>query len=470
MPLQLLEPITWATLRVRLTLLNTAVVLLVTLAVLAAVRVGMRAALFNELDDTLRGEVREISLALNELHPDLSMLVGELRRKTQSHEERGWFVQLLNGSRSTVWNSDNCPQEVLNEPVDETVVEKVRQLGGYRFARRRITDPNDSPMYVRIGMPTSSLESEVDGVTRLLLPIGLGLALLTPLAGYWLALRATQPLSGILRTAESLKPTRLGDRLKTRGTADELDRLSLTINRLLDEVAGHVERQHQFVADAAHELRGPLAAIQNSLEVASAKNRSPEDYRTTLGDVLDQTRHLSKLANDLLLLAEAEADANVAPSEQADLVAVVRQTVAMFTGVAEERSIELLVRSPAGLNIPGDPRQLRQLTSNLVDNALRFTPAGGSVSLTVERVSAAREACLTVADTGCGIEGRHLRDVFERFFQADAGRDRGDSRRGGGLGLAICRSIAERHGGRIGITSRVGQGTQVTVHLPLESA
>ena len=470
MPLRLLEPITWATLRVRLTLLNTAVVLLATLAALSAVRVGLRAALFNEIDDTLRGEVREISLALNELHPDLSMLVGELRRKTQSHEERGWFVQLLNGARSTVWSSDNCPQEVLNEPVDETVVEKVQQLGNYRWARRRITAPNDAPMYIRIGMPTLLLDSEVDGVTRLLLPIGLGLALLTPLAGYWLALRATQPLSEILRTAESLKPTRLGDRLKTQGTADELDRLSLTINRLLDEVAGHVERQHQFVADAAHELRGPLAAIQNSLEVASAKNRSSEEYRTTLGDVLDQTRHLSKLANDLLLLAEAEADANVTPSEQADLVAVVRQTVAMFTGVAEERSIGLLVRSPAGLTIPGDPRQLRQLASNLVDNALRFTPAGGSVTLTVERDSSAREACLTVADTGCGIEGRHLRDVFERFFQADAGRDRGDSRRGGGLGLAICRSIVERHGGRIGITSRVGQGTQVTVHLPLGSA
>ena len=470
MPLQLLEPITWATLRVRLTLLNTAVVLLATLAVLAAVRVGLRAALFNEIDDTLRGEVREISLALNELHPDLSLLVGELRRKTQSHEERGWFVQLLNGGRSTVWNSDNCPQEVLDEPVDESVVEKVQQLGNYRWARRRITAPNDTPMYIRIGVPTLSLDSEVDGITRLLLPIGLGLALLTPLAGYWLALRATQPLSEILRTAESLKPTRLGDRLKTRGTADELDRLSLTINRLLDDVAVHVERQHQFVADAAHELRGPLAAIQNSLEVASAKNRSPENYRSTLEDVLDQTRQLSKLANDLLLLAEAEADANVAPSEQADLDAVVRQTVAMFTGVAEERSIRLLVRSPAGLKIPGDPQQLRQLTSNLVDNALRFTPAGGSVTLTVARDPAAHEACLTVADTGRGIEAVHLRNVFERFFQADAGRDRGNMRRGGGLGLAICRSIAERPEGRIGITRRVGQGTQVAVHLPLGSA
>jgi len=470
MPLPLLEPITWATLRVRLTLLNTAVVLLATLAVLAAVRVGLRAALFNEIDDMLRGEVREISLALNELHPDLSLLVGELRRKTQSHAERGWFVQLLNGGRSTVWNSDNCPQEVLNEPVDESVVEKVQQLGNYRWARRRITAPNDTPMYVRIGVPTLSLDSEVDGITRLLLPIGMGLALLTPLAGYWLALRATQPLGEILRTAESLKPTRLGDRLKTRGTADELDRLSLTINRLLDDVAVHVERQHQFVADAAHELRGPLAAIQNSLEVASAKNRSPENYRSTLEDVLDQTRQLSKLANDLLLLAEAEADANVAPSEQADLDAVVRQTVAMFTGVAEERSIRLLVHSPAGLKVAGDPQQLRQLTSNLVDNALRFTPAGGSVTLTAARDPAAHEACLTVADTGCGIEAGHLRNVFERFFQADAGRDRGNMRRGGGLGLAICRSIAERHGGRIGITSRVGQGTQVAVHLPLESA
>jgi signal transduction histidine kinase len=307
----------------------------------------------------------------------------------------------------------------------------------------------------------------VDSLTRILIPVGLAISLLTPLAGYWLALRATSPIAGILRTAEHLKPTRLGDRLDVRGTHDELDRVSLTINRLLDQVAGYVERQQQFVTDAAHELRGPLAAIQNSLEVASAKERSSEDYRVTLDVVLEETKHLSKMANDLLLLAEGESDAPIAFAEEVDLDAVLRQTANMFAGVAEDRAIQLLIRSPQSLRRPADQRQLCQVVSNLLDNAMRFTPAGGCLTLSLALDAASQEAVLSVADTGCGIHEQYQTRVFDRFFQVDAARDRSTTHRGGGLGLAICRSIVERHGGQIDLSSQMGQGTTVTVRLPL---
>jgi signal transduction histidine kinase len=316
-------------------------------------------------------------------------------------------------------------------------------------------------------MPTAFLDEDVDSLTRILIPVGLAISLLTPLAGYWLALRATSPIAGILRTAERLKPTRLGDRLDVRGTHDELDRVSLTINRLLDQVAGYVERQQQFVTDAAHELRGPLAAIQNSLEVASAKERSSEDYLATLDVVLEETKHLSKMANDLLLLAEGESDAPIAFAEEVDLDAVLRQTANMFAGVAEDRAIQLLIHSPQSLRRPADQRQLCQVVSNLLDNSMRFTPAGGCLTLSLALDAASQEAVLRVADTGCGIHEQYQTRVFDRFFQVDAARDRSTTHRGGGLGLAICRSIVERHGGQIDLTSQMGQGTTVTVRLPL---
>jgi len=320
-------------------------------------------------------------------------------------------------------------------------------------------------------MSTTTIDRSVGDLLRFLIPIGGGFLLLTPAAGYWLALRATRPIADILETAGRLQPTRLGDRLPTRDTGDELDRLSSTINRLLDEVAGYVDRQQQFVADAAHELRGPLAAIQNSLEVAGNRARSPEAYQTTIEDVLGETRHLSKLANDLLLLAEmGEADTQL-PADVCDLDDLARQTVSMFSGVAEEHAISLEIRSVGRTAVSGDRQRLRQVISNLIDNAIRFTPAGGTIVLSVANDFPHSQAVLAVADDGRGIAADQAARVFDRFFQADDARNRGDSARGGGLGLPICRSIVERHGGTIVVTSPgPGKGTTVTVRLPLRTA
>jgi heavy metal sensor kinase len=465
MPSRLFRRIPWATLRVRLTLLNTAVVLSATIAALLAVRLAGRSILYREADSVLRGEVREISMALEDLHPDRQAVVEELRRKTVGHRERGWFAQLLDGNGETIWKSDNCPDVIARLPILFEKKENLVQAGPYRFARRTVTAPADESFHVRIGMPTKFLEQDVDALARILIPVGVALSLLTPLAGYWLALRATSPIAEILRTADHLRPTRLGDRLEVRGTKDELDRLSLTINRLLDQVAGYVERQQQFVADAAHELRGPLAAIQTSLEVAASRDRSAAEYRDTLEDLLGETRQLAKLANDLLLLAEGE----LAPgSSQAtvDLDVLVQQTAAMFAGVAEEGGIDLRVESAGAMLVTGEPRQLRQVVSNLLDNAIRFTPPGGRVVLALSSDPGRKQARLTVTDTGCGIEPQHVPRVFDRFFQADVARDRRDSRRGGGLGLAICRTLVERHGGRISVRSEYGRGTEFTALLP----
>lgn len=467
MPSRLFNRIPWATLRVRLTIWNTAVVLLVSLAALLAVRIGAKAALYREADAVLRGEVNEVAIALRDLYPNTDAVVGELRRKAAGHEERGWFTQLLKDNGETIWKSDSCPEEVATWPVDREKLENLVQVRGYRFARRRITDPFDEPFHIRIGMATAYLDDDINTLARLLLPVAVGLSLLTPLVGYWLALRATKPVAEILRTAEQLKPTRLGDRLEVQGTQDELDRLSLTINRLLDQVAGYVERQQQFVADAAHELRGPLAAMQSSLEVAVSQNRTADDYRETLADVLEEARHLSKLSNDLLLLAETGDETRDRPRGRVDLTAIARQTIAMFGGVAEERSVGLILEAPTtAVQLPGDASQLRQVCGNLLDNAIRFTPNGGKVTMAVVPDDDGTHAVMTVTDTGCGITPEHLGRVFDRFYKADASRTHSDAARSGGLGLAICRSIVERHGGTIAVASMPSRGTTFTLRLP----
>jgi heavy metal sensor kinase len=458
----------FSSLRARLTLWNTAIVLLMTVSSLLAARLVARATLYDDADAELRAGAQEVVLALQDLYPDVEAVIAQVSRLARSHEQRGWFVHFLAQDGRTLWKSDLCPEAVAKFPPSELdKEERISQVGPYRYVRLRIAKPDQPTYHVRVGTYTTGLDDRLTSLVRQLTIVGASLLLLTPLVGWWLARRATRPVADILQTADHLRPTRLGDRLPVHGTCDELDRLSSTINRLLDQVAGHVDRQRQFVADAAHELRGPLAAMQSALEVAASKDRTVEDYRRTIDDVLDECRDLARLTNDLLLLAEGESDSQAGLLSDLDFSALVRQSGGMFTGVAEERGIRLDIDAPTAVRVRGDARQLRQLCSNLLDNAIRFTPTGGRVALRLAGEPLQRQAVFTVEDTGRGIDEHLLPRVFDRFFQADAARDRGDPHRGGGLGLAICKSIVDRHGGSISVESRHRSGSQFTVRLPL---
>jgi heavy metal sensor kinase len=467
MPWLPLDRIPWATLRLRLTAWNTLVVLLMTLASLLAARFAARATLYDDADAELRAAVQEVVLALRDLSPDIDAVVAEIGRKAKSHEQRGRFVHLLEEDGTTLWKSDHCPSEVADFPPsnldrDENVV----QVGPYRYVRLRIARDHQPAYHVRVGTYTTGLDASLASLVRLLVMVGGALCLLTPLAGWWLARRATEPVADILRSAERLKPTRLGDRLAIRGTGDELDTLAVTINRLLDQVAAHVDRQEQFVADAAHELRGPLAAMRSAIEVAISHDRTPEEYRETLTEVLDEAYALSKLANGLLTLAEASDDSRPRPTESVDLAAIARQSVAMFTAAAEDRGLSIDLTTSGTTIVAGDAPQLRQVLGNLLDNAIRFTPPGGRLHVTVRADAPRDTVALIVADTGIGIATAHLGHVFDRFYKVDAARSHDDDGRSGGLGLPICKAIVERHGGAIAVASQPDSGTTVTVRLP----
>ena len=467
MPWPPLDRIPWATLRLRLTIWNTLVVLLMTIASLLAARFAARATLYDDADAELRAAVREVVFAMRDLSPDIDAVVAEISRKAESHEQRGWFVQLLGEDGTTLWKSDHCPSEVATFPPSNLDREEnVVQVGPYRYVRLRVARDGQAAYHVRVGTYTTGLDASLSSLMRVLLAVGCILCLLTPLAGWWLARQATRPVAAMLHTAEQLKPMRLGDRLPVRGTADELDTLASTINRLLDQVAAHVDRQQQFVADAAHELRGPLAAVRSSLEVAISHDRSVDEYRETLAEVLEEACGLSKLSNDLLTLAEASDDARPPPAERIDLAALARQSVAMFSAAAEERGLAIDLAATAPAIVAGDASQLRQVLGNLLDNAIRFTPSGGHVGMCVRLDDQPAAVELTVADTGIGIAARHIGHVFDRFFKADAARSHDEGGRSGGLGLPICKAIVERHGGEISVTSALGSGTKVTVRLP----
>ncbi|MFM7109182.1 MAG: ATP-binding protein [Planctomycetaceae bacterium] len=467
--MRLRERLPWGTLRLRLAAWNTAVVLAMTVVALVAARYAARATLFHAADDELRGGVVEVALAINDLFPDMDAVVAEMRRRAAGQERRGWFSQLLTQEGQTLWKSEHCPDQVaavrpFNLDRDENIV----QVGPYRYVRRRITTPGARNFHVRVGTYTTGFDASLQDLVRLLTFLGVVLCGLTPFAGWWLAIRATRPITAILETADRLEPTRLADRLPVQGVGDELDHLAITINDLLDDVAAHVRRQQEFLADAAHELRGPLAALQGSVEVALAHERDADTYREALEVVLDEARYLTKLANGLLLLAESGAENVPVAATPVNLADVVREAAAMFTGAAEDRGAAIDVSTTAApAVVAGDPGQIRQVVGNLLDNAIRFTPPGGRIDVGLAQDADGGRVTLTVADSGRGIAAEHLPRLFDRFYKADRSRTRDGDLRTGGLGLPICKAIVERHGGTISLASRVGRGTTVTVTLPV---
>jgi signal transduction histidine kinase len=401
-----------------------------------------------------------------------------MTRMVLGHEEGGegsLFVQLLTPEGGTLWKSDNTPMlddvrlPIVSQPAMPAANQpSVRGIPGYRLAQLRVRKAGVPAYTVRVGSSLKPVEEDVAKLTGLTTYAGVALLFLAPLGGYWLSGRATHPLARIITTAARLRPSHMEERLPIRGSGDELDKLSQTINRFLDLIADYLERNREFVANAAHELRSPLAAIQSSVDVTLNTNRSVEEYEDLLGEIAGECGQLSVLINQLLLLAETDTARFVLESRPVALDGLVERSVDMFRGAAEERGIQLIAQCTPDTSVSGDADRLRQVVNNLIDNSLKFTPRGGTVRVEVQPQPAQRHVVLRVTDTGIGIDPVDLPHVFERFYRGDKSRQREQTAHGNGLGLSICKSIVQAHGGDIQVYSTPGKGATFAIRLPAD--
>lgn len=455
-------------LRVRLTVWNTLVVLIAVLVALFAVRQGLRYYLLFETDAILNDEAKELLLAIERWHPDREQILGEMQRKADSHADRNWFIRWMSEDhRETLWASRSAPDVPLSKQAIALQGQRVWVSDTHRAVERRLERPGMPRYYVRVGAPMQFIDNDVDRLTRVLTPVGLGILLLAPLGGYFMSQRAVRPLQQIISTTARLRPSHLEERLVVRGVGDELDQLAVKINRFLDQIADHLRQQRDFLAHAAHELRSPLTAIQSSVEVTLEKQRPAEEYEELLYSIDEECHHLGTLVNQLLQLAESEATELPQLRQRVRLDDIARRAVEMFEPVADERGVQLRLGDLEPAVVLGDRQQLRQVVTNLVDNAIKFTPPGGTVTLKLLPDRARNQVQLTVADTGIGIPPEDIPRIFERFYQVDRARTRaGIVARGNGLGLSICRAIVTAHQGTIDVQSVLGRGSTFCVTLP----
>jgi signal transduction histidine kinase len=390
-----------------------------------------------------------------------------MNRKAQGHEHRQLFVQVLDPQGNDVWSSIHTPEAVAEKPTF-TDDPRPRTIEGFRVVQRKLSFQGLPAYTIRVGSSLAYVAEDIAKLTQLMLLVGGGLLVAAPLGGYWLAGRATQPLSEIISTAARLRPLQLNERLPLRHTGDELDQLSDTINGLVNRIAAYLERNREFTANAAHELRSPLAAIRSAVEVALNAPRTPQEYHELLCEIVEQIGELSLLVNQLLLLAENDSAESPWCSTPVRLDPLVERAVEMFHGVAEEQDINLSLESAAPVIVSGDAARLREVVNNLIDNSLKFTSAGGAVQVALQYDSVSQQAVLRVSDTGIGIDPEDLPHIFERFYRGDRSRARESQTRGNGLGLSICQSIVTAHGGRIDVQSTLGRGSEFLVRLPAQ--
>jgi heavy metal sensor kinase len=349
--------------------------------------------------------------------------------------------------------------ETLERP---RVVETVVPTTDEPVLARLLAMPAPDGTVVIVGV---SFDDQRAALGTLLLELALALPVAVALAGAvgWLvAGAALRPVERIRVEAEAISGSEPDRRLPVPRTRDELSALGASLNRMLDRYQAAVERERRFVDDASHELRTPLANLKAELELALRRSRTEAELISALRSAGEETDRLTRLAEDLLVLARADGGRLPIRREEVDLGRLVREIVESFSG--RVASLGVILEASVREHVTGtvDPARVRQAVGNLIDNSLRHTPSGGRVTVTVARGPAG--ITISVADSGEGFPPAFLPHAFEPFTRADAARSRSDG--GAGLGLAIARAVAEAHGGTLEARNLPRSGAEVALRVP----
>lgn len=452
------------TIRARLTLWYVALLALILLGFSAFLYVNLSRSLRAEVDRGLRSEVPVVidELDLDKETPDLENL-GDVPTGlvVAVYDRAGERVIATNAGRPLLAPVGTRTRVSQGLEAFDTI--RVADGTNWRLLLTPVSEPG-SPVGV---LQMARSERDVDaalGRLVALMVVAIPLTLLLAVAGgLFLAGRAFGPVDRITRTAESIGSQDLSRRLNLPASPDEMGRLAATFDRMLARLDRAFQRQRRFTADASHELRTPLAMMTIQADVALERRRNAEEYREVIASMRADAARMSQLLGQLLTLARADAGQEDLILEPLVLTDLVDDVVAAMAPLAEARGLQLEQGTAAPVDVAGDQTRLTQLLINLIENGLKYTPAGGVITVSVSSDDAWGE--LRVADTGVGIAPQHLPHIFERFYRVDEARSRAEG--GAGLGLSICQWIARAHGGDIFVTSRPGKGTTLTARLPL---
>ena len=458
------------TIRVRLTLWYVGLLALIFVAFSGTVYLTLSHSLYVQVDDNLGLTAQQLVGTVNRENGHLSFAVGEGEGAgVEAVRARGFLVRLLDSSGQVL--DTNPGYAALPVPALNQTAGKPGQPEFATFSLAGETYRSYTVLIEENGRAAGAIQiaRSLQGVVTTLRQLLVALILIVPLTvlvasagGVLFAGRALAPVDQITRAAQRISAHDLSQRLNLRLPDDEMGRLAYTFDGMLARLDDAFRREREFTANASHELRTPLTVMRGEIDVALRRTRSVAEYRRTLTELGADVERLTRLAEDLLMLARADVRQLPVAREELSAPQILDTLVDEFRPLAEAKKIELELRTAEALVFWGDKSKTLRVFSNLVENALKFSEAGSRVIL-----SAAREGdgvALAVTDYGRGIPASDLPHIFDRFYRGQDGRTDG-----AGLGLAIARALVLAQGGTLTVESEPGRGTTCTVKLPLRS-
>jgi heavy metal sensor kinase len=354
-----------------------------------------------------------------------------------------------------------------NEGVNGYSERTVRLPDGTRVlmvSRRHIL--GGRPILIRLGYDRHPITARIEQSLTASFVALPGMLALAGFAGYQLARRSLAPLEQIASRAEQITAANLNERLPVANPSDEVGHLARVFNSVLARLEESFQRLQRFTSDASHELRTPLAAIRSVGEVGLQRSESAADYQDTIGSMLEEVNRLTRLVENLLVISRADAGQLQLGLTEFSPLEVVKEVAALLDILVEEKSLELTISGDERITVKGDRLLLRQAVTNVLHNALKYTPAGGSIYLeiTLETIGDRRFGVILINDSGPGISVEHRTKVFNRFYRIDAARARDTG--GAGLGLSIAKWAVEVQGGEIRVQDSL-DGATFRIQIPL---
>ena len=457
--------------RTRLTLWYAGVLALSLIAFAFLIYYAVAAIFHERQDESLRSTAETVASAyaeeLNEAHSVTK--AGQVVLAEIIFPNR--YVQIMDNAGRQIASSKNASEAAISIPTSTLSKARARKfdfvsVNGFRVAVVPLSsDPNVG--FAAVAEPLSVIEGALSRLRRDFLAGVPAVLLLASVGGYFLARKSLSAIAQMNAQTQRISAESLASRLDVTNPRDEVGRLATTINELLARLETSFNEQQRFIADASHELRTPLAVLRGETEVALGKTRTIEEYQQSLSLIQDEAERLSRIVEDLFILARQPVDAPVALiKEPVALNEAVRDCARAARVLALRKGVRLRIEDNAPrIALTGDEDLIKRMILNLLDNAVKYTPEGGEISLRLARQNG--DAEIVVRDTGIGIPAEDQLRVFDRFYRVDKARSRALG--GAGLGLSIVRWIVEAHGGKIQVQSSAGNGSVFTVKLPLEN-
>ena len=317
---------------------------------------------------------------------------------------------------------------------------------------------------VQVGTSLESVRETMKNLRIFLFTAVPSVLVLAALFARFMARRALKPISKIIQTARDIgQGQELSQRIPVLKVQDELGQLALTFNEMMNRLENSFAQMRQFCSDASHELRTPLTILKGQNELALSKTRDPKEYQDVVISNLEEINYMSKVLEDLFLLSKSDENQVNLDCKQVDLRALVEEICKHAEVLAEEKNVKIIITFLEPIEIKGDQVRLRQMVWNVLQNGIKYTQRGGELKISLQNEG--EFVLLTIQDTGIGIPEEDLPLIFNRFYRVDKARTRDEG--GSGLGLSICRQIAEAHKGKIEVESNLDLGTRFKIRLPI---